>query len=72
MNDPNRCFLLIDQHMNTALIPYSDEDIVEFFRRKPGFPDNLEKVQMHDTIKALDQDVRRYLRGTYEERKATT
>lgn len=64
-----RAFLLIDQSMNTALIPYDDEDIVEWFRRKPGFPDNIEKVRIHDTIKSLDQDVRRYLRGTYEERK---
>lgn len=64
-----RAFLLIDQSMNTALIPYDDEDIVEWFRRKPGFPDNVDKVRIHDTIKSLDQDVRRYLRGTYEERK---
>lgn len=65
-----RGFLLIDHDMNTAILPYDDKYIVEFFRRKPGFPNNIDKVRTHDTIKSLDQDVRRYLRGTYEERKA--
>lgn len=64
-----RGFLLIDQDMNTALLPYDDEDLLEFFRRRPGFHKNVEKIRIHDTIKSLDQDVRRYLRGTYEERK---
>lgn len=60
-------FLIVDPKMTTIIIPYDDEDLVEFFRYKPGYPRNLDKAKTHDTLKALDKDIRAYLKGEYEE-----
>ena len=60
-------FLLIDQSMNTIILPMDDPDLVEFFRYKPGYPKNIDKAHTHSTLKELDADVRAYIRGTYKE-----
>ena len=62
-----RGFLIVDQQMNTIILPYDDEDLVEFFRYKPGFPRSLDKAHQHKTLKELDADIRAYLKGEYEE-----
>ncbi len=61
-----RGFLIVDPDMNTIILPMNDPDLVEFFRYKPGFPNNIDNAHRHDTIKALDKDVRAYLRGEYD------
>ena len=30
-------FLLVDQMMNTVIMPFDDPDLVEFFRQKAGY-----------------------------------
>ena len=61
MNDV-RGFLLIDQRMNTVIIPWDLEELIEA----------LSKVKLHDSIKphsglkTLDADVRAYLKGCYQ------
>lgn len=60
MNDV-RGFLLIDQRMNTVIVPWDMEELIEALR----------KVKLHDSIKThsglktLDADVRAYLKGNY-------
>lgn len=60
-------FLIIDQQMNTLILPMDDPDLVEFLRYKPGFPRNVDRAHTHKTLKELDADVRAYLKGTYME-----
>lgn len=59
-------FLLVDQSMNTIIVPYDDEDLVEFFRYKVEYESVYDKVHSHRTLKELDADVRKYLKGVYE------
>lgn len=61
-----RGFLLVDQQMNTIILPQDDEDLVEFLRYKPGYPNNIDKAHTHKTLKELDADIRKYLKGQYE------
>ena len=61
-----RGFLLVDQQMNTIIIPQDDEDLVEFLRYKPDYPSNIDKAHTHKTLKELDTDIRKYLKGQYE------
>ena len=61
-----RGFLLMDQYMNTIIIPKDDDDLIEFFRHKDGYPDNIKNAHSHKNLKDLDQDVRKYLKGEYE------
>lgn len=61
-----RGFLIVDPEMNTIILPVDDPDLVEFFRYKPGYPRNLDKAHQHDTLKALDKDIRAYLKGEYD------
>jgi hypothetical protein len=58
-----RGFLLIDQEMNTVIIPMNDEDLTEWMKTKV----NMAQVHRHKTLKELDNDVRAYLRYTYKE-----
>lgn len=60
-------FLIVDQQMNTLILPMDDPDLVEFLRYKPEFPRNIDRVHTHKTLKELDADVRAYLKGTYTE-----
>jgi hypothetical protein len=59
-------FLLVDQCKNTIIIPYDDEDLVEFFSYKANGEWALDKAHTHRTLKELDADVRRFLKGEYE------
>ena len=59
-----RGFLIVDREMNTIIL--SGDDLVEFFRYKPEYLRILDKMHPHDTLKALDKDVRAYLKGEYD------
>lgn len=59
-------FLLVDQSMNTIIVPYDDQDLVDFFRYKVERESVYDKVHAHRTLKELDADVRKYLKGVYE------
>lgn len=58
-----RGFLLVDQAMNTVIIPIEDEDLNDWMKYKV----DMSKVHEHKTLKDLDADVRAYLRGKYVE-----
>lgn len=58
-----RGFLLIDQSMNTVIIPHEDEDLMDWMKHKV----NMGNVHKHGTLKELDADVRAYLKNTYKE-----
>lgn len=58
-----RGFLLVDQQMNTIVIPIEDENLKEWMKYKV----KMYKVHEHGTLKELDKDVRAYLKGEYEE-----
>ena len=58
-----RGFLLIDQNMNTVIIPLGDHDLSYALKNKQL----LDAVRQHDTLKKLDTDIRKYLKGTYEQ-----
>lgn len=60
-------FLIVDQQMNTIILPKDDDDLVEFFRYKPGYPNNVEKAHQHKTLKELDKDIRAFLKNEYEQ-----
>lgn len=61
MNDV-RGFLLIDKSMNTVIIPWDMDELIEALR----------KCKLHDSIKphaglkTLDADVRAYLKDCYQ------
>ena len=56
-------FLIVDQKMNTMILPWDDEELADMMKRR-----NLTRdVHTHDTLKELDKDVRAYLKNTYEE-----
>lgn len=57
-------FLLVDQSMNTIIVPY--DDFVDFFRYMVERESVYDKVHAHRTLKELDADVRKYLKGVYE------
>lgn len=60
MNDV-RGFLLIDQRMNTVIIPWDSEELIDALRRY-----NLhDTIKPHSGLKTLDADVRAYLKGNY-------
>ena len=59
-------FLIIDQLMNTIILPYDDVDLVEFLQYKAGYPNNINKAHQHRTLKELDSDVRKYLKNEYD------
>lgn len=61
-----RGFLLMDQKMNTVIIPTDDPELAEFFRYHRNRENILDGVRVHDTLKELDADVRRYLKGEYD------
>lgn len=52
-------FLLIDQKMNTVIIPWDDEDL--------KYKLDMSKIHEHRTLKELDADVRAYLHNKYIE-----
>lgn len=56
-------FLLVDQSMNTVIIPMDDEDLKDWMKYKV----NMAKVHEHRTVKELDADIRAYLKNRYEE-----
>lgn len=56
-------FLIMDQQMNTVIVPLNDEDLKEWMKHKI----NLANVHEHKTLKELDADVRAYLKDTYKE-----
>lgn len=58
-------FLLVDQSMNTVIVPMDDEDLKDWMKYKV----NLAKVHEHRTVKELDADIRAYLKNRYEEEK---
>lgn len=58
-----RGFLLIDQSMNTVIIPMDDEDLKDWMKYKV----DMSKVHEHKTLKELDLDIRAYLRNKYVE-----
>lgn len=60
-----RGFLLLDQKMNTVIIPADDPELSEFFRYRRSHENILDGVRVHDTLKSLDADVRKYLKGEY-------
>lgn len=59
-------FLLLDQSMNTIIIPFDDPDLAEFFRRRDDYRKAMDKAHQHGTLKELDSDVRKYLKGEYD------
>lgn len=59
-------FLLLDQCKNTIIIPYNDNDLIDFLRYKIDGQCALAKAREHKTLKELDADVRKYLKGVYE------
>ena len=61
-----RGFLIVDQAMNTLILPVDDQDLVEFLRYKPDYPNNLEKAHQHKTLKELDKDIRAFIKGEYD------
>lgn len=58
-------FLLVDQSMNTVIVPIDDEDLKDWMKYKV----NMAKVHEHRTVKELDADIRAYLKNRYEEEK---
>lgn len=58
--------LLVDQQMNTIIIPWDDEDLQYAMKHKI----NIANAHQHKTLKELDKDVRAYINGTYEEEYA--
>lgn len=60
MNDV-RGFLLIDQHMNTVIIPWNSEELNYALRRYKLH----DTIKPHSGLKTLDSDVRAYLKGNY-------
>lgn len=54
-------FLMIDQRMNTVIIPWDDEDLQRVMLRHK-LKDTIKK---HAGLKMLDSDVRAYLKGAY-------
>ena len=61
-----RGFLLIDQQKNTIILPVEDPDLVEFMRYKDGYKRALDRAHTHKTLKELDDDIRKYLKGEYD------
>ena len=64
MNDV-RGFLMIDQHMNTVIIPWDSEELVDALRRYKLH----DSIKPHKALKTLDADVRAYLKDEYQGRK---
>lgn len=62
-----RGFLLIDQKMNTVVLPLDHEDLIEYLGYKPHRPEVLHTLREHTTLKQLDADVRAYIRDAYME-----
>lgn len=62
-----RGFLIVDQKMNTVILPVDDPDIVELLRYKPGHPGTADKIHHHGTLKELDADIRAFIKGEYKE-----
>lgn len=60
MNDV-RGFLMIDQHMNTVIIPWDSEELIDALRRYKLH----DTIKPHSGLKTLDADVRAYLKGNY-------
>lgn len=60
MNDV-KGFLLIDQHMNTVIIPWDDDDLKRVLIRH----ELREEIKKHSGLKELDADVRAYLKDAY-------
>ena len=58
-----RGFLLIDQNMNSVIIPIGDHDLSYAFKNK----ELVDQVKQHNTLKQLDEDIRKYIKGTYEQ-----
>ena len=59
----NRGFLLVDQKMNTVIIPIGDEDLSYYLKNK----ELINHVKQHDNLKSLDADIRKYIKGNYEQ-----
>lgn len=58
-----RGFLLIDQKMNTVIIPIGDEDLALYLKNK----ELINHVKQHENLKSLDTDIRKYIKGNYEQ-----
>lgn len=56
----------MNQKMNTVIIPTDDPELAEFFRWHHNRNSILDSAHVHDTLKSLDADVRKYLKGEYE------
>lgn len=61
-----RGFLLMDQKMNTIILPFDDPDFAELYRHRDDYKKAMDAVHQHDTLKSLDADVRKYLKGDYD------
>lgn len=59
-------FLLIDQKGNSILISANEEWLHEFLRYKGTDNRTLDRIRVHQTQKALFDDIRAYLKGWYE------
>lgn len=60
-----RGFLLIDQKKNTIIIKPDDPDLKEFIKNMRNADGTLD-VKAHNTLKELDDDVRKYLKDEYD------
>lgn len=56
-------FLIVDQAMNTVIVPQDDEDLIQWMKYKV----NVAKAHEHKTLKELDKDIRAYLHNEYEQ-----
>lgn len=56
-------FLLVDQKMNTVIVPVDDEDLAQWLKCRV----NIANAHEHKTLKEFDADVRAYLKNTYTE-----
>ena len=54
-------FLMIDQRMNTVIIPWDSEELIDALRRYKLH----DSIKPHSGLKMLDLDVRAYLKGNY-------
>ena len=60
-----RGFLMIDQRMNTVIIPWDAEELIDVVRQYKLY----DTIKPHKALKTLDADIRAYLKDEYQGRK---